>query len=260
MAIYTLRYTTILGPVDSVEELHSTATALANGELPSGWELVASSVFARVAWQPERGIFYKEFLPRGPLERLKAMLRGSRATRARENGDKLSAAGFSAPENLAWGPLPGGREYLFTRAVEGDGVTVWLRKHLAGRSPGELLRRRRLLRDLGSFIGKLHNAGFIHGDLRPGNVLASEIEEQFRFSLIDNERNTRALPPAEKGLRKNLMQLNMLVPSDLTRSDRWRFFLAWREQMDTLADRQARALAITAYQWAMRRLSARGDL
>jgi hypothetical protein len=228
--------------------------------LPSGWELVASSISARVAWQPERGIYYKEFLPRGPFERLKAKLRGSRASRARDNSENLSAAGFNAPENLAWGSLSGGREYLFTRAVAGEGVTAWLRHRLTGRGPGELLRRRKLLRDFGFFIGKLHSAGFIHGDLRAGNVLASGIGEQFQFSLIDNERNTRALPPDEKGLSRNLMQLNMLLPTDLTRSDRWRFFLAWREQMDTLSDQQARALAVASYQWAMRRLAAKGKL
>ncbi len=205
-------------------------------------------------------IYYKEFLPRGPWEHAKAKLRGSRGERARNNSDKLLRSGFNAPRNLGWGPLPRGREYLFTRAVPGEGVTTWLRLRLHGRSAPELHRRRRLLRELGTFIGKLHRAGFVHGDLRPSNVMAVAVGERFDFALIDNERTTSRQPPDMRGLKKNLMQLNMLLPSDLTRSDRWRFFKQWRSEMTTLSEQQTRELAADAYRWAMQRLAAKGKL
>lgn len=221
---------------------------------------MGSSVNARVAVHAGRGIYYKEFLPRGPLETLKAALRGSRATRARQHNDALLSAGFAAPCNLAWGDLSGGREYLFSSAVAGQGVTWWLREQLLERSGESLTRRRELLRALGDFIGRVHAAGFIHGDLRTSNVLANYEGGEFHFALIDNERNQRKQPAPGKGLLRNLMQLNMLLPADLSDRDRLRFFTAWHRQMSELSRLEARLLGVEAYQWAMRRLRAKGKL
>ena len=221
---------------------------------------MASSVYARVAFHAERQLYYKEFLPRGPEESLKALLRGSRATRARKNGAALLQAGFNAPVNIAWGKLPNRREYLYTEAAPGQGITQWLRQTLVERSGDQLLRRRQLLRALGAFIGRVHASGFIHGDLRPGNVLASLEMERFHFTLIDNERNVQKTPPPGRMLLRNLMQLNMLLPADLSGTDRMRFFSAWRRQMLDLSRLEARILGVEAYHWAMRRLSAKGQL
>ncbi len=228
--------------------------------MPEGWELVASSRFARVVFHRERQIYYKEFLPRGPLETIKGWAKGSRATRARRNSEALVAAGIAAPVNLAWGRLPGGREYLFTGAAGGEGVTRWLRSRLTGRSGADLRTRRRLLRELGRFIGKVHATGFIHGDLRTSNVLAELEGEDFHFTLIDNERNSRSQPAPGKGLLRNLMQLNMLPPADLSQRDRMRFFCEWRKEMNELNDIEAKVLGADAYQWAMRRLHEKGKL
>ena len=222
--------------------------------------MVGSSVSARVAVQPELGVYYKEFLARGPLESLKAVLRGSRATRARKNNDALRAAGFDAPLNVAWGKLPAGREYLFSSAVGGRGVTWWLREQLSERAGDALARRRQLLYELGDFIGRLHSAGFVHGDLRTSNVLAEYREDGFHFSLIDNERNFNKNPPQARAVLRNLMQLNMLLPSDLSLRDRVRFFRAWRARRPELNDAEAKLIAEEAYAWAMRRLRAKGKV
>lgn len=243
-----------------IESLQALAPELASQHLPAGWAMVGSSVNARVAVQAEMGIYYKEFLPRGPLETLKATVRGSRATRALSNNDALTEAGFNAPANLAWGKLSGNREYLFSSAVAGKSVTDWLRQELSGR-PGEALKRRRtMLYSLGTFIGRLHRAGFIHGDLRTSNVLASLEHDQFHFALIDNERNQRKTPPPGRGMLRNLMQLNMLLPAELSKSDRMRFFSNWRREMPELSEAEARLLGLEAYHWAMRRLGAKGKL
>ncbi len=248
------------GICSSPEQLEATALTLAKGQLPPGWEWIASSTSARVARQGQQGIFYKEFLPRSSMERIKTRLRGSRAARARHNSEALLRAGFNAPRSLAWGKLAGGRYYLLSAAVPGEGVTTWLRARMTSRSREALRYRRRLLDELGHFVGKLHRAGFVHGDLRPSNLLAVDTGERFEFALIDNERNRRRRPPGLRGMRKNLMQLNMLLPSDLTRTDRWRFFRAWREEMPVLARAEADSLAIAGYRWAMRRLNAKGKL
>lgn len=233
---------------------------LAHEKLPPGWQLINSSTYTRVACNPVRQLYYKEFLPRSPFESCKALLRGSRATRARNNAQALLQAGINAPGNVAWGKLPGAREYLFTTAAPGEGVTQWLRTRLADRRGEGLHTRRQLLRALGTFIGRVHASGFIHGDLRPGNVLASMHNERFRFVLIDNESNRQKVPPPGKLLLKNLMQLNMLLPSDLSRTDRMRFFCAWRRQMRELSPLEAKILASEAYHWAMRRMYDKGLL
>lgn len=222
--------------------------------------MVGSSVNARVAVQEKDGVYYKEFLPRSPLETIKAIAKGSRATRARRHNDALREAGFGAPMNLAWGKLPGGREYLFSTAVPGLGVTRWLREELRERRGDSLQQRRKLLSGLGDFIGQLHAAGFIHGDLRTSNVLAEQREDTFRFSLIDNERNIQRLPSPGRDLLRNLMQLNMLPPADISNTDRMRFFSHWRQQMPELNDAEARLLAVEAYRWAARRLRKKGKL
>jgi serine/threonine protein kinase len=146
------------------------------------------------------------------------------------------------------------------QAAPGQGITQWLRDTLVARSGEQLQRRRQLLRALGTFIGRIHATGFIHGDLRPGNVLAVLEQGRFRFTLIDNERNVQKIPPPGKMLLRNLMQLNMLLPSDISRSDRMRFFTAWRRQMREWSPLEAKILGAEAYLWAMRRLREKGQL
>jgi len=240
--------------------LHQCALQLADERLPAGWELVNSSAFARVAANQQMQLYYKEFLPRSPVESLKALVRGSRAERARKNGEALLQAGIDAPANIFWGRLPGGRDYLYTATAPGQGITQWLRNTLVERTGEQLRRRRQLLVALGTFIGRVHATGFIHGDLRPGNVLASLHHEKFSFTLIDNERNVQKVPPPGKMLLRNLMQLNMLLPSDISRTDRMRFFCAWHRQMRDLSPLEAKILGAEAYHWAMRRLYDKGLL
>lgn len=242
------------------QNLDKIAQILAAKELPKEWQLVGSSAYARVAFNQNAGIYYKEFLPRSLLESVKAMVKGSRATRARKHNDILREAGFPAPNNLAWGKLPGAREYLFSSAVPGQGVTSWLREDLAERSGKALQKRRSLLYGLGEFIGKLHASGFIHGDLRTSNVLAEEAGESFNYFLIDNERNKQQRPAAGRDVLRNLMQLNMLLPADVTNTDRMRVFVKWREQMTELNTVEAKLLAIESWRWAMKRLNKKGLL
>lgn len=219
-----------------------------------------SSAYTKVACHSENQLYYKEFLPRSPWESIKAGVRGSRATRARNNGDALLLAGIDAPANIAWGALPKKREYLFSTTAPGQGVDYWLRDKLTGRAGEQLLRRRQLLDALGTFIGRIHATGFIHGDLRPGNVLTALEHDRFCFTLIDNERLARKIPPPGRMLLRNLMQLNMLPPSVLSQRDRMRFFTAWHRQMRDLSEIEARVLGAQAYHWAMRRMYDKGQL
>jgi hypothetical protein len=241
-------------------DYHPQALQLSAEQMPLGWELVASSRHARVARNAAGTLYYKEFLPRGPLESLKALARGSRATRARYHNEALRHSGFDAPTNVAWGKLPRGREYLFSHSVPGRGVADWLLLELGERQGERLALRRQLLHQLGTFVGRFHAAGFLHGDLRASNVLAELREGNFRFALIDNERNSRQTDAPARGMLRNLMQLNMLPPADLSARDRMRFFTAWRNQLPALSQLEARVLGVEAYHWAIRRLQEKGKL
>lgn len=253
-------YMTMPSAISETEQLKQWALQLSSDYLPDGWQRVSSSAFTKVAFHEERGLYYKEYLPRSPAEDLKAMVRGSRAKRARRNAERLEFAGFDAPANVYWGKLPGGHEYLYTQAAPGHSVTDWLRDTAtvdAGQADSRQLRWQ-LLAELGVFIGRLHATGFVHGDLRPGNVLAAHIDGRFRFTLIDNERLLHARPAPGRKLLRNLMQLNMLPSSQLSRSDRMRFFVNWRRQMRDLAPMEAKIIAAEAWLWAMRRLNEKG--
>jgi len=120
--------------------------------------------------------------------------------------------------------------------------------------------RRQLLRELGAYIGRLHAAGFLHGDLRASNILAHYSAGEFHFALIDNERNSQQREAGARGIVRNLMQLNMLTPDTISATDRMRFFTAWQRQLPTLTRLERKIMGIEAYRWAMRRLREKGKL
>ena len=242
------------------EALLGYALQLTAGELPSGWDIVNTSSACLVACNPSLQVYYKEFPLPSPIDRLIALLRGSRASRWRRHSDALKYAGIEAPESLAWGKLPNGREYLFTRTAAGLDVGSWLRKTLTERAGAALTSRRQLLEALGIFIGRLHATGFLPGDLEASDVVAELIDGRFKFTLINNDHSVKRLPPPGRMLLKNLMELNLLPPSALSRTDRMRFFVAWRRQMRDLSSIEAKVLAAEAYHWAMQLMYEKGQL
>jgi hypothetical protein len=240
--------------------LHECALELGAGKLPAGWDVVPSSSTSLVAYNPDLQCYYKKFLLRSPLDRLRAILTGGRATRSRKHNDALRYVGIGAPENLAWGKLPGGHQYLFTRAVPGQDVAVWLKTTLADRTGDTLAMRRQLLAALGIFIGRLHATGFIAGDLHPANIVADLVDGRFQFTLINNEHTIKKVPPPGRMLLRNLMQLNLLPPSALSRTDRMSFLVSWRRQLRELSPIEIKVLAAEAYQWAIQLMYENGQL
>jgi hypothetical protein len=86
-----------------------------------------------------------------------------------------------------------------------------------------------MIRSVGLLIRQFHQAGFFHGDLQLKNILAAGDQ----LLLIDFDRSYRKPTLPVKERMKNLLRLNRSVEKwrrlglPITRTDRWRFFLAY---------------------------------
>ena len=89
--------------------------------------------------------------------------------------------------------------------------------------------KRKTIQSAGLLIRQFHQAGFFHGDLQLKNILVSGDE----LLLIDFDRSYRKPTLSAKERMKNLLRLNRSVEKwrrlglPITRTDRWRFFLAY---------------------------------
>ncbi|MFA5547685.1 MAG: lipopolysaccharide kinase InaA family protein [Porticoccaceae bacterium] len=226
--------------------LRAAAPALAGLRAPAallqGPQPVAASRFSRVSrgvlalpGAAPDAVYLKEFLDRGALEAIKNLVRPHRALRALAAEQRLAAAGFRVPAALlvGWRQALGIRRQVFvvTRDL-GDFRNLYqCAAALDGASPRQ---RRRWLRGVADAVAALHRAGFSHGDLRPGNLLARERDGRIECAWLDNER-TRQFAHLPGRLRlKNLVQLNMLISPALGRRDRLFFFQCYCRHFDDL--------------------------
>ncbi|MEW6520279.1 MAG: lipopolysaccharide kinase InaA family protein [Thermodesulfobacteriota bacterium] len=216
---------------------------LMGGELPAGWQWIASSRDTAVAMTTsEPLVYYKEFLPRTSFERVKALLRGNRCERARRQADILRAAGLPTPDLLCWGK---GRHnaFLITRGFSGIGFFHYVKSHYAAPlSPEQIREKRLLLAKAGALLGSMHRQGIVHGDLRQNNLLVRKEGEDFRFTLIDNESNRKWPHIPRSQIIKNLVQFAIFSDKLLTRPDLLRLFAAYSASYPRFAGRRKRQL------------------
>lgn len=213
-------------------QLSAIAGCIACGQVPHGWSELQSSAAARVAagnWQGQ-DTHLKVFLPRGRFEALKSLFRGSRGVRAVDRSIELARDGLATPRVLAHGWVPGGHEFMLTRTVHGSPVL-----HLATRRFGApdnpAVERWALLRQCGREIGRLHQAGWVHGDLRLSNILfgTEEPGTPSRLWFLDNEGCRRTENPDAR--LRNLIQMAMIDIRYQGKTDRMRLFSAYADQM-----------------------------
>jgi hypothetical protein len=72
-------------------------------------------------------------------------------------------------------------------------------------------------------VGRLHRAGFVHGDLVPPNVRLVG----GRLVLLDNDRTRRSRLLVRLAARRNLVQLGRFVVPGVTATDRARVLRAY---------------------------------
>ena len=141
---------------------------------------------------------------------------GWRALRAFRMGEALRAAGFGAPVAVVAGRR-GGEGLLATRDTGGDDLIATVTRLRDRRA------KRALLRALGAEVGRLHAAGFVHGDLVPPNVRVID----GRFVFLDNDRTRRSVVLVSLAARRNLVQLGRFVVPGVTVTDRARVLAAY---------------------------------
>ena len=166
---------------------------------------------------------------------------GWRALRAFRMGEALRAAGFAAPLAVV-AARRGGEGVLATRDTGGDDLIGTVTRLRDRRS------KRALLRSLGTEIGRLHAAGFVHGDLVPPNVRVVD----GRFVFLDNDRTRRSAVLVSLAARRNLVQLGRFVVPGVTVTDRARVLAAYAATRG-LSDPARRRLA----RWLMAKTIAR---
>lgn len=221
---------------------------LLNRELPDGWQWVSCSKETLVSCTNENSfVFYKEFLPRNKFEKIKSLLRGSRCTRARKQAEILLAAGLPTPKILCWGKGEK-NEFLISEGFAGIGFFKFLQTNFTPPLQSQQLReKRKLLEQVGNLIGRLHNQGIVHGDLRPNNLLTLKTDHGFLFNFIDNESNRkwRRIPLSQ--IQKNLVQFTIIPDNLLSRTDFLRFFRAYSAVFPRFSPTEKRKLLLTVY-------------
>ncbi len=204
---------------------------------------------------PGADLFVKHFDPPTGWDRLKSWLRRSRSARVERITASLSTAGFSVSEILLRGiHRKSRREILVTARVDGDGPILALRG-----LNGSIEAKRAMLRALGAEVGRLHRAGFIHGDLTPFNIRIV-VAEPPRIAFIDNERTRRNVIIARGRHRlRNLVQLGRFSLPGITRTDRMRVFRAYEATLHRRHSRLVARKAAAMLSWRMRREQTRSE-
>jgi Lipopolysaccharide kinase (Kdo/WaaP) family len=145
---------------------------------------------------------------------------GWRARRAFRMAVALAAAGFATPPVVAAAER-GGEGLLITDDVGGEALVDAL---VACRDRRR--DRRALLAGVGREVGRLHRAGFVHGDLVPPNLRLRDATLVF----LDNDRTRRGTLLVRLAGRRNLVQLGRFVVPGVTLTDRARVLRAYARE------------------------------
>jgi len=126
-----------------------------------------------------------------------------------------------------------------------------------------LLLKRKTIRSVGLLIRQFHQAGFFHGDLQLKNILVAGDQ----LLLIDFDRSYRKPTLSIRERMRNLLRLNRSVEKwkrlvlPITRTDRWRFFLAYagddkkiREAMERALQTYSLRFLFYRFGWALGRI------
>ena len=210
------------------------------GVLPENWEWIHCSKLAKMAKHTAQPVsYFKEFMPKNRLEFFKAKVRGNRCEKWVKQAQISAEQGFSAPEILATGTLKNNNPYLVTKSGPSTCVPDFLYKN---RNKDEVSRQKYIVA-FAEYIGKMHKAGIVHGDLRAGNILMTVENGQPEFMMIDIERNSYHKQVPMRLVQKNLVQLIKRICFDtFTAKDRTQFMKHYCKAYDRFTQKEAKQL------------------
>jgi serine/threonine protein kinase len=156
-------------------------------------------------------IVLKKYFIRNISDFFKSLFLPTRAKRAFKAGQMLIENGFLTPPMVACG-----RKFLMTMEITNSTQLFKLLATL----PAE--KKKKMIEQFAQTIGKMHNKGIFHGDLRLGNILVKE-NENFEFYFLDNERTKKFNSLPWKLRIKNLVQIN-IDRNNVDENDRKLFF------------------------------------
>lgn len=113
-----------------------------------------------------------------------SLLRKPKAQRAYENALELQKRGIGTPEAVGYILCGHGllkESYLVTQQSP-------LRHTFYDFRDGKIAGKEDLIRAFAHFAASLHNAGVLHKDLSPGNILYDKINGEWQFELVDINR------------------------------------------------------------------------
>ena len=164
-----------------------------------------------------------------PFGSIKDLFRASKAFRALKVGRALCSEQFHAPTSVAAGESRTVRfvrqAFLLTIAVEGSSLPRFLQEHCSDSSDARSLKRKReYLMQFALEIRRLHQMGFVPGDLVPYNILVQLQGAGVKIFYLDHDRTRRYPRWFPHGLwKRNLVQLNHFELAGISRWDRIRF-------------------------------------
>ncbi len=187
------------------------------------------SVIVKVEREREGPVCVKWYRKRGFLDRLKEWVRGGRALRAWKGGNGLLARGIPVAKPLAMVRRKEGG-YLIMEVAEGVELDRMLYRLLRLRGAEIRRKKRRLANALGRFLGQLHKKGIFHRDLKTCNIMMEEKGAHFGITLLDYDHVDFRKKISKRAVIKNLVQINRTVPRRISRSLRFRFLSAYKEE------------------------------
>ena len=188
----------------------------------------------RVA-RPGLDVHVKHYHPADARSRARSLLRESKARAEAGRAREAAARGVPTLEPLAVGEASAGAaargSFLVTRTVDGARtLTAFLEEELPAFAPARRARvRQSLAVALGRLLARMHDAGVVHADLHPGNLLLRlGPGDEPDLYLIDLYA-VRLGPPLDwpRG-RDNLVVLNRWFILRAARPDRLRCWRAYR--------------------------------
>ncbi len=184
----------------------------------------------------------KEFKWRNSRHAAKGLIRATQAIRSFRNGERLNVVGIGVARPLAliretvWGIAL--REWFIMEAPNG---AVELDRRMDGLSAGSATGRSHLMSAVAVFLGRLHNMGIFHSDLKTCNIMvvgSCDIPRPQDLRLVDYDNVTffRSIPSSKAV--KNLCQLFLSTPVSVGSVERMRFLNTYAQVRGL--DRQAK--------------------